>query len=66
MIPIIRYKQNEQAINLRQKYFHSYDNYTFLIFHRNQKGTSNKFMLEIFHSYDTEARSKIYYHYLYT
>ena len=28
---------------MSQKYFHSDDTYTLLIFHQNQKGTSNKF-----------------------
>ena len=37
--------KKEQAINLHQKYFHSYDTYTLLIFHQNQKETSNKFCL---------------------
>ena len=44
------HKQKEQAINLRQKYFHSYDTYTLIILHQNRKGTSNKFALEIFSS----------------
>ena len=50
MIPMLHYKQKEQAINLRQKYFHHYDTYVLLIFHQNQKGTSNKFAEEIFSS----------------
>ena len=36
-----------EAINLRQKYFHYYDTYTLLIFHENQKVTSNKFVRKI-------------------
>ena len=48
MIPILHYEQKGQAINLHQKYFHYYDTYTLLIFHQNQKRTSNKFALEIF------------------
>ena len=40
--------KKEQAINLRQKYFYSYDTYTLLIFHQARKGTSNKFVPEIF------------------
>ena len=42
--------KNEEAINLRQKYFHYYDPYTSLIFHQNQNGNSNKFAQEIFSS----------------
>ena len=37
----------EEVINLHQKDFHDYDTYTLLIFHQNQKGTSNKFAREI-------------------
>ena len=48
MIPLLLYKQKEQAINLRQKYFDHYDNYTLLIFHQKEKGTSNQFAKEIF------------------
>ena len=36
--------KKEQAINLCQKYFNSYDPF----YYQNQKGTSNKFALEIF------------------
>ena len=36
--------KKEQAISLCQKYFNSYDP----IYYQNQKGTSNKFMPEIF------------------
>ena len=36
--------KKEQAINLCQKYFNSYDPF----YYQNQKGTSNKFVPEIF------------------
>ena len=42
--------KKKQAINLRQKYFHQYDTYPFLIFHQKQKGPSNQFAPEIFSS----------------
>ena len=48
MMPILHYKQKEEAINLRQNYFYRYVTYTLLIFHENQKGTSNKFEPEMF------------------
>ena len=52
MIPILYLyfiiNKNQQAINSRQKYFHSHDTYTLLIFHHKQKATSNKFTPEIF------------------
>ena len=50
MMPILHYKQKEQEINFRQKYFHSSDTYILLLFHQNQKGTSKKFAPEIFSS----------------
>ena len=50
MVPALHYKQKEKATNLRQKYFYYYDIYTLVIFNQNQKGTSNKFALEIFSS----------------
>ena len=40
--------EKEQAINLHQNYFYSYDTYTLLMFHQNRKGASNKFAPEIF------------------
>ena len=50
MIPILYLyfikTEKEQAINLRQKHFHSYDTYTLIIFYQNRKGTSNKFAPE--------------------
>ena len=54
MIPILYLyfiiNKKQKAINLRQKYFHSYDTYTLLTFYYKQKATSNKFTPEIFKS----------------
>ena len=38
MIPFTIINKKEQAINLRQKYFHLYDTF----YYNNQKGTSNE------------------------
>ena len=52
MIPILYFyfikTKKEKARNFRQKYFHSYDTYTLLIFHQKQKRTTNKFAPEKF------------------
>ena len=52
MIPILYLyfikTKKETVINFCKKYFHHYDTYTLLIFHQNQRRTSNKFAPEIF------------------
>ena len=44
MIPFTIINKKEQAINLCQKYFNSYDTF----YYDKQKGTSNKFAPEMF------------------
>ena len=44
MIPFTTINKKEQAINLCQKYFNLYDPF----YYNKQKGTSNKFVPQIF------------------
>ena len=44
-----------QAVHLQQKYFHSYDTYTLLLVHRNQKKQAINLRQKLFNDHGTNT-----------